>query len=193
MSRLHLKSLVGTLILVLGAVVAPITGSGGGLARMLASTQPRVAVTTLNVDCKTIPDFDETWIKLCDIGTFDVQTADSVVEIDYHGRIYVGSFAGGATGARFQLRIDDVVRRGDPRVRARVHSSETGVSGVPASMTGIYDGLSVGEHTLSMWVQGVHGGGTTAGVDPGCWSTDHVVIKEFLPLWATFVPVTFKD
>jgi len=105
----------------------------------------------------------------------------------------VGSFGAGCTGAKFELRVDGIVRRGDPRVRARVYEAEAGFPGAPASMTGIYQGLSVGEHTLSVWVSGSHGGGGQVAVDAGCWSTDHVVIKEFLPLWASFVPVTFKN
>jgi len=194
MSRLHLKSLFGALVLILGAVVAPIGGEGGGLARMLASTQPRVAVTTLNVNCSSIPDFDSDWIKVLDIGTFDVQTANSVVEITYNGRLYVNSLAAGTNGAIFELRVDGVARRSDQRVRARVYKTELGAPGVPASMTGVWSGLSAGEHTLNLWVQASNdGSGGKVGVDNGCWSTDHVVIKEFLPLWATFVPVTFKN
>lgn len=45
-------------------------------------------------------------------------------------------------------------------------------------MTGIFTGLSAGAHTVSMWIQGVYGGGTKAALDPGCWETDHVVIEE---------------
>jgi hypothetical protein len=45
-------------------------------------------------------------------------------------------------------------------------------------MTGIFTGLGVGSHTVSMWVQGSFAGGSAGGLDPGCWSTDHAVVKE---------------
>ena len=58
-------------------------------------------------------------------------------------------------------------------------ASEVGSNGVFASMTGFFTGLSTGSHTVSISVRTSQGNGSNAMVDPGCWSTDHVVIKEF--------------
>jgi hypothetical protein len=134
--------------------------------------------TTLDVDCPfSGTDFDDTYTKIIDIGSFDKIMSDSTIDAAFYGRIGVSSMTG--TGARFELRIDDSPTT-NGRVRAVVKSAEAGFGGAPVSMRGIFSDLSKGSHTVSMWVKSTPGeSGTSAMIDPGCWSSDHLIIQEF--------------
>jgi hypothetical protein len=117
-----------------------------------------------------------------------VQSPESTVELTFNGRIYVSSFASG-TGAIFELRVDD-----EPstvgRARATLRAAESGGGGVQASITGLFNGLPAGEHTASMWVRtSVSGAGSQAMVDPGCWSSDVLIVKEHTPFGSTNLPM----
>lgn len=83
------------------------------------------------------------------------------------------------TGAYFELRVDDNAST-NGRARANIKASETGGAGVPISMTGIFTGLSAGSHTISIWVRTSTGTGTVAVVNPGCWTADHVIVREIM-------------
>ncbi len=52
----------------------------------------------------------------------------------------------------------------------------------------------MGTHTVSMWAQ-VANGTTAANVmyDPGCWSADHVTIKEYLPFGTVALPAILRE
>ncbi len=148
------------------------SGDGAGL-----TTAGLVKTTVLDVNCGTSVDYATTYKKVADIGTFTKVRANSTIEVTFNGRLYVGTMAAGATGAQFELRVDSAATT-NGRARASLRRSEVGGGGVPTSITGIFTGLSAGAHTVSMWIQGALGGGTKAILDPGCWETDHVVIKE---------------
>jgi hypothetical protein len=110
-----------------------------------------------------------------------------VHELTFNGRIFVGSFTSG-TGAVFELRVDDVPST-IGRARANLRTAQAGGGGVPVSITGIFSGLAAGPHTASMWVRTSAGGAANqALVDPGCWSTDVLIVKEHLPYGASFLP-----
>jgi hypothetical protein len=64
-------------------------------------------------------------------------------------------------------------------LEAVVKDSEVGGAGVSVSITGIFTGFSAGTRTVSMWVSDAYGTSTNIMLDPGCWSTDVVIIKEF--------------
>lgn len=134
--------------------------------------------TILNVSCKSVSSIGATYKKISDIGTFSKSSASSTIEAVFSGRIAVtGSFVG-SNGATFELRIDG----GEStvgRARASVKSTEVGGSGVPVTMIGIFNELSQGNHTVSIWVKTTYGSVTEAMVDPGCWSSDVVVVKEY--------------
>ena len=82
-----------------------------------------------------------------------------------------------ATGARFELRVDDQPTS-NGRARAVLKAAEVGSDGVPVSITGLFTNLATGAHTISLWVEGINGSGTGATYDPGCCAADHVVVEE---------------
>lgn len=137
-----------------------------------------IGVTVLNVTCGggvTAPD--GAFARVAEIGTFAKTVADSTIELTFNGRIGATSTTG--TGALFELRIDDGATT-EGRARANLRASEMGlISGMPASITGIFTALGPGAHTVSLWVMGVNGTASQARVDGGCWSSDHVVVREF--------------
>jgi hypothetical protein len=134
-----------------------------------------VRVSQINVTCSSLASFSSTYVKIADLGTFTKVEATSTVHVTYEGRITANTISG--TGAHFELRVDDApVAVG--RARANIRLSEAGASGIPVSITGIFTGLGTGSHTVSMWIKGSTSG-TTAMVDPGCWTDDHVIAKEF--------------
>lgn len=148
---------------------------------------PTVNVQVLDVNCISLPAVTPTYAKLTDLGTFTVNSPDSTVELVFNGRIFVGSFASG-TGAVFELRVDDAASTAG-RARANLRAAQAGGGGVQSSILGYFTGLSAGEHTASIWVRTSTGGAASqAMVDPGCWSTDVLVVKEYAPFGATFLP-----
>ena len=135
--------------------------------------------------------------KVADLGTFEVQSAESLVETTFHGRLYAVSTDG--SGVRFELRVDDAASA-TGRIRGLVKENEMGnipgnfAVGSPVSMGGFWEGLSVGTHTVSLWAQVANG--TTAAnamFDPGCWSSDHVMIKEYLPFGTVALPAILRE
>jgi hypothetical protein len=136
-----------------------------------------VNTTVLNVSCLNLASVSSTWTNLHNIGSFSKLNSASTVEVTYNGRIAVTGTIGG-TGVRFELRIDGLASTLG-YARAVVKSSEVGGAGVPVSITGIFTGLSAGTRTISMWVSDAYGTSTNIMLDPGCWSNDVVIIKEF--------------
>ena len=57
------------------------------------------------------------------------------------------------------------------------------------SITGMFAGLTAGNHTASMWVRTYLGTATSAYLDPGCWYTDVLIVKEYLPFGMAFLPM----
>jgi hypothetical protein len=133
--------------------------------------------TVLNVNCPSPINIDSTYRKIADIGSFTKLDANSTIEVTFHGRIAVTGSISGGTGASFELRVNNAATT-NGRARAVLKSAEVGSGGVSASMTGIFSGLAVGTHTVSMWTKTSSGTGTSAMYDPGCWSSDHIVVKE---------------
>ncbi len=129
----------------------------------------------LPVTCKKVDVFSTSYVKIADIGTYDKQISDSILEIQFHGDLYAGTMDG--TGAIFELRVDDdPTTNGWARIALKKGSMGNVITG--GSMTGIFSDLDIGEHTVSIWIKGMHAGGTEGYTDPGCWSSSHVVIKE---------------
>jgi len=129
----------------------------------------------LNANCSAVATFTSTYIKIADIGSFTKIDATSKLEITFNGRVYASSLTG--TGAVFELRLDGNATT-NGRVRANIKSAEVGGDGVPVSMTGVFTGYGSGSHTVSIWVRTSTGTGTNGGFDPGCWTTDHVIVRE---------------
>ena len=133
-------------------------------------------ITSLSVMCAGLDTFSTSWAKITDVGSFTKITSSSTIEITYNGRISAGTMDG--TGATFELRVDNSPS-GYGYARSNLRVPDAGTEGVPISITGIFTSLSAGNHTVSIWVAGMWCGGTDAYVDSGCWSSDHIVIKEF--------------
>lgn len=146
------------------------TGNGSGLTGTgLAQT------TVLNVNCPgSGVSYSTSFTKVADIGAFTKLLANSTIEVVFNGRTYA-TYTFGLPGAIFELRVDNTATSNG---RARASYRESGVA-VQTSITGIFPGLLPGNHAVSMWIQGVGGGGAGAQLDQGCFSTDSVVVKEF--------------
>ena len=152
------------------------SGDGSGL-----TAAGLARATVLNVNCSgNGVSYSTSFTKVADIGIFTKLLANSTIEVTFDGRIYVTTMSFGSPGAIFELRVDGAATS-NGRARASFRSSETGNgAGVQTSVTGIFTGLTASAHTVSMWVQAVGAGasGTGAQLDPGCFSTDHIVVKE---------------
>lgn len=132
----------------------------------------------LPVSCTAV-DFTATMTMLDAVGDILVGAAGDTAIVTAHGRYGIETLTSG-TGAVFELRIDDAPPPAG-KARPTVRQNEVGLfPAVPDSATGVFPGLSAGYHGLSIWVRGGgNGSGTNAMVDPGCWSTDHVVVEVY--------------
>ena len=144
----------------------------------IQSSAASVVTTVFTNNCKRLSSFGGTFAKITDFGTFTKLKPGSAIEVTYNGRIAVtGSLT--FLGAHFELRISDTPTS-TGWARAAFKSTEIGIDGIPVSITGIFTGLGTGGHTVSMWVRASSGGsGTNAFLDPGCWSSDHIIVKEY--------------
>jgi hypothetical protein len=135
-----------------------------------------IKLTVLNTGCYSAASFGSTaYVKIADIGSFVKMVATSKMEITFEGRVWAQTMSG--TGARFELRVDNAASTiGDAKVS--IKAAQAGGIGEHVSITGIYTGLSTGTHTISIWVIGAGGSGTNGGVDPGCFSDDHIIARE---------------
>lgn len=139
-----------------------------------------LSYSVLDVDCEVLPLVTPTYAKVGDVGTFEKVDTDSVLRVTFNGRIYVADVASG-NGALFELRVDDAATTAG-RARMNLKTAEEGL-GVVGSMTGLFPGLGAGEHVVSVWARAATGGSATnAIVDPGCWSTDSVIVEEYSAL-----------
>jgi hypothetical protein len=181
LDRLSRVALI-VLVIVLGGHVRV-----GQATPQAATVGPMLVTQVFDVSCISLPAVTPNYAKLADLATFTVQSPDSTVEMTFNGRIFVGSFASG-TGAVFELRVDDTASTVG-RARANLRAAEAGGGGVQASINAFFTGLAAGEHTASVWVRTSAGGAANqAMVDPGCWSTDVLIVKEYTPFGFTYLP-----
>jgi hypothetical protein len=141
-----------------------------------AGADAQTNITVLPVTCAGRVDFTPTdFVKVADLGLFTKSSSTSKILATYTGRLASLQMFG--TGAIFELRIDNL-----PTTLVYSHSaikaSEAGNDGVSSSLMGVFPGLSVGSHSVSMWVIGANGPGSSAFVDPGCWGSAMVVVQE---------------
>lgn len=183
---------VAAVALLLFAVTAVAAAYRVGQTRAAPTASPAVVAHTLNLSCTSVDNVGAAFVKIANVGTFTVQSPDSLVELQFHGRIHASATNG--TGLRFELRVDDTATT-IGRIRAVLKDFEVGVgSGRNASMDGFYKGLSAGTHTVSMWAQTANGTDSdTVMYDPGCWSSDVVTIKEYLPFGIVALPAVLNN
>jgi len=178
-------------VVALACLVAAVAFATGRLSAA-PTLQPAVIAQVIEPACPSSITAASTYGKVADLGTFEVQASGSLVEVTFHGRLYAGSTDG--TGLQYELRVDDA-ESASGRVRGVLKQEETGGGvGRSVSMGGFFEGLSAGTHTVSMWAR-VANGTTAASVmyDPGCWSSDHVLVKEYLPFGAVALPAVMNN
>jgi hypothetical protein len=142
------------------------------------------------VSCVSAPVFGSDYTKITDIGDFTVESADSVVEVTFQGRVNVDTLVG-ATGSLFELRVDDTPSSVG---RARAHINTVGAQGEHITFTGVFLGLEPGEHTVSMWIRTSNGNSGTGGrIDPGCWGSDVVIVREYAAFGHVFLPLSTDE
>ena len=190
LSNSHLRSVVWFV----AALVALLAAAGFAAGRLSAAptARPSIVTTVLEPSCTSITA-TAAFSKVADLGTFEVQSAESLVETTFHGRVYASATNG--TGVRYELRVDDAAS-GSGRIRAVLKAAEVGgATGRAVSMGGFWGGLAAGPHTVSLWAH-TGGSGTDSDsvmFDPGCWSSDHVVIKEYLPFGTVALPAILRE
>lgn len=130
--------------------------------------------TTLPVDCKCISTLpSNVFVKIADLGTFTKLSSHTLVELNMTGTLWSNSYTG--TGISFELRIDNLPTtkgRASSLLRNQNHYDQS-------SATGVFPGLSAGNHTISLWAKSWYGGATQTCIDPGCFLTDQVLVKEY--------------
>ena len=189
-SRSQLRNAV-LFVVALAALLAA-AGFAAGRLNAASTARPSIVTHVLQPSCTAIDNVTSTYTKIGDLGTFEVQSTDSLVETTFHGRVYASATNG--TGLRYELRIDDAATA-TGRIRAILKAAEVGGSvGRHVSMGGFWEGLAVGTHTVSLWAQTANGSDSdTVMFDAGCWSSDHVMIKEYLPFGTVAVPAILRE
>jgi hypothetical protein len=112
---------------------------------------------------------------VANLGSINKKDANSAITVSFNGRVSAETLLG--TGVIFELRINGAATTSGV-ARAVLKKSETGSDGVHVNMTGIWKNLPEGPHTLSIFAIGMHGTGTNARIDPGCWSSAHTLVTE---------------
>jgi hypothetical protein len=190
----HFAARIAAVALLLLAIAAVAVSYRVGQTRAAPSISPGVLHTVIQPACpSSISNVPGDYTKIADMGTFEVEATDSLVEVTFHGRIYASATNG--TGVQFELRVDDAASTAG-RIRGVLRSGEvTAGNGSSVSMGGFFEGLAPGTHTVSMWARTGGGGSDSDNVmyDPGCWSSDHVTVKEYLPFGSVAIPAVLRD
>lgn len=150
-----------------------------------------LGVTVFNVVCRSLEIANTTFTKLADLGTFTVHSSDSILELIFNGRIFAANFSEGVHGVYFELRVDGVASS-IGRARAVLRSSEISGDGVYVSFTGMFSGLAAGAHTASMYVRTSTLTASGPAQNPGCYDSDVLIVKEYLPFGVTYMPLINK-
>jgi hypothetical protein len=128
--------------------------------------------------CQSLDNFTTAFQKVGDLGTINKAVADTWLEINVQTVFLAYTFGSGCTGVVYELRVDGAATTiGKASFLVRIAGTY-----YPGSITGIFDNISAGSHVVSIWAKGVHGGGTNAAYDPGCFNstgTNSVLIKEY--------------
>lgn len=141
---------------------------------MVAGDIPDVITVSGSLNNMSYSGFTSTFQHMEDIMTFTKVDDRSDVEISFQSRVSTGTFAGGATGFCYEIRVDDQPAPGvsgqfcftTPGIIDRVHHVV------------FFQGLPAGTHTVNIYARSF-GGGTISGVltDSGGWR-GRVVVRE---------------
>jgi hypothetical protein len=98
--------------------------------------------------------------------------ANTVLEVHVNSRFSVGAISG-ASGVRFQIRVDDRPPAVENQGSIRVSNSSDFLS-----IVAVFRNVPAGNHTVSLWGEAAPGGGATSVVvDPGGWG-GRIIVKE---------------
>lgn len=149
---------------------------------------PPVKLTSLAIPNLGVDGVTSTFTKIADIGPFTVENAASLVEVTHQGRLYADNFVS-STGMVFELRVDDQSPLSNTG-QAMVRSAETNTY-VASTFSGYFQNLPAGEHTVSLWARTSSGTADTI-INPGNWTINDLIIKEYLPFGTTQLPLLMK-
>jgi hypothetical protein len=142
----------------------------GGSPTLLSAFQP--------VGCMQLVAVTTTFQKVGNMGTFTKANANSFIELNIQTNLQVGTLTG-AYGIIYEIRVDDIATTIG---RNTAFLQQTGVSAM-ANFSGVFSGLAVGTHTVSMWAKTSNAGTASyAMYDSGCFNnsgTNNVLVKEF--------------
>jgi hypothetical protein len=130
------------------------------------------------VGCRSLAGVTTTWQKIANMGTATKIYSDTWFDLTLQTTLYVDVFLTGCTGVEFELRVDDA-KTTIGNATALVEKQETFV---PISINGVFKGLAVGSHTVSLWARSSNGNATGAEYDWGCYNSagiNNVLIKEY--------------
>lgn len=115
-----------------------------------------------------------TWTLLNTGGTHSFTKANdgTMIEVYVNSRFRGGTFSG-ATGIQFRVRIDGNIVY-DIGNDGSIRSSNTDEF---LSLIGVFENLSAGSHTVSIWARTNSGSSSGVLVDPGGWG-GRIIVKE---------------
>lgn len=129
--------------------------------------------------CQSLNAANGTFQKIGNMGTFSKTAVGTWVELNVQTNIYVGSFGSGTNGMVYELRIDDV----PTAIGKATALSRSAGSFDPVMFIGVFNGLSAGSHTVSLWARATNNGSATNVMwDAGCFNsagTNNVQVKEY--------------
>jgi len=122
--------------------------------------------------CAGLLPVPTTYAKVADVGTLTTRPSTRWTRIEYSSTY--SAVLDGATSVVFELRVDDepsTVGQATYMVRDDdLHFDD---------LTGVFEGLSPGDHTISLWAKGVNAPANTARINSGCFpDANNVLVTQ---------------
>lgn len=106
--------------------------------------------------------------------TFTKNSSSTKIEVHVNSRFGIGTLSGGASGVQFRVRIDNTRTPNFDNMGSILRSNTQEF----LSIFAVFQGLSAGNHTVSIWAQAAPAGSCTSVlVDPGGWG-GKIIVKE---------------
>ncbi len=122
--------------------------------------------------CEGLLPVPMTYTKITDVGTVITRPTTRWTRIEYASTY--SAVRGAATSVVFQLRVDDepsTVGQATYMVRDDLPHFD--------DLTGVFEGLTPGEHTISLWAMGVNAPADTARINSGCFpDANNVLVTQ---------------
>jgi hypothetical protein len=128
--------------------------------------------------CPSLASVNTTMTKIIDLGTFTKVKDATFIQLDLATHFFILTLAAGATGAVFELRINNT----KTTLGNASYLLKTANSSQQGTITGVFPNLSAGNYTVSIWVRTSYNTGTSAMIDNGCWNNfgaNSLIVKEF--------------